>query len=67
MENTIRQRFEQHIKLVNEDLKEDADPAIPIRVDPERLNLYTGLAEMSDELLSIKKMVFEIHNTIVAK
>jgi len=67
MENTIRQRFEQNIKLVNEDLNKDTDPAIPIRVDPERLNLYTGLAEMSDELLSIKKMVFEIHNTIVAK
>lgn len=67
MENTIRQRFEQNIKLVNEDLNKDTDPAIPIRVDPERLNLYTGLAEMSDELLSTKKMLFEIHNAIVAK
>jgi hypothetical protein len=67
MENTIRQRFEQNIKLVNEDLNKDTDPAIPIRVDPERLNLYTGLAEMSDELVSIKKMLFEIHNAIVAK
>ena len=67
MENTIRQRFEQNIKLVNEDLNKDTDPAIPIRVDPERLNLYTGLAEMSDELFSIKKMLFEIHNAIVAK
>ena len=67
MENTIRQRFEQNIKLVNEDLNKDTDPAIPIRVDPERLNLYTGLAEMSDELVGIKKMLFEIHNAIIAK
>jgi hypothetical protein len=67
MENTIRQRFEQNIKLINEELKEDTDPTIPIRTDPEKLNLYTGLAEMSDELFSIKKMLFEIHNAIIGK
>ena len=67
MENTIRQRFEQNIKLINEELNKDADPAIPMRMGPEKLNLYTGLAEMSDELFSIKKMLFEIHNAIIAK
>ena len=67
MENPIRQRFEQNIKSINEELSKDADPTIPIRTNPERLNLYTGLAEMSDELFSIKKMLFEIHNAIIAK
>ena len=67
MENTIRRRFEQNIKFIEEDLNKDTDPAIPIRMDPEKLNLYKGLAEMSDELFSIKKMLFEIHNAIVAK
>ena len=67
MENKIRQRFEENIKLINEDLNKDTDPAIPLRMDPEKLNLYTGLAEMSDELVNIKKMLFEIHNAINAK
>jgi len=67
MENTNRQRFEQNIKLINEELSKDDDPAIPIRMDPEKVNLYTGLAEMSDELVSIKKMLFEIHTAIIAK
>ena len=66
MENTIRQRFEENIKLINEELKRDTDPAIPIRIDSEKVNLYIGLAEMS-ELFSIKKMLFEIHNAIIAK
>jgi len=67
MENTIRQRFEENIKLINEELSKNTDPAIPLRMDPEKLNLYTGLAEMSDDLFSIKKMLFEIHNAIIAK
>jgi hypothetical protein len=67
MENTIRQRFEDNIKLINEELSKNTDPAIPLRMDPEKLNLYTGLAEMSDELFSIKNMLFEIHNAIIAK
>jgi len=36
-------------------------------MDSEKLNLYAGLAEMSDELFNIKKMLFEIHNAIIAK
>jgi hypothetical protein len=67
MKNTIRQRFEQNIKLINEELSKNTDPAIPLRMDPEKLNLYTGLAEMSDELFSIKTMLFEIRNAIMAK
>ena len=67
MENTIRERFEQNIKFINEELSKDTDPTIPIRMDPEKLNLYTGLAEMSDELFSIKKALLEIHNAIIAK
>ena len=38
-----------------------------MRIDPEKLNLYTGLAEMSDELFSIKEMLFEIHSAIITK
>ena len=38
-----------------------------MRIDPEKLNLYAGLAEMSDELFSIKKTLSEIHNAIIAK
>ena len=33
MKNTIRQRFEQNIKLINEELSKNTDPAIPLRMD----------------------------------
>ena len=28
-------RYRQNIKLINEELNKDADPAIPMRMDPE--------------------------------
>ena len=67
MEKHNSPRFEQNIKFIDEELNKDTDPTIPIRMDPEKLNLYTGLAEMSDELFSIKKVLFEIHNAMSAK
>ena len=67
MENTIRQWFEQNLKIISDEATKDNGPDDPIVVDPEKENLYMALAAMSDELFKIREELAEVRKIVTAR